>query len=177
MDIPTNKIKALQELAARGSTQGERDNAAQKLDALCLKYNLKLEDLKIEGKDWVAFRVEGHIEFHIVHSAVLHCLDHEPEFLTDGHNFRAAYKLTQEEARIVTDCVVYYLGLWRKDTFTVLQAFVMKNQLYPGFKAQPVEGTPKQEINRDLFRNAMIIMDGLTKGAWTNPGRNLKKLS
>ena len=183
MSGPLEKLKALNELKHRGSTEGERQSAKEKLDQLCLRYNVSIEelDLQREGLQWYGFKVKDLMEFHILAQCIWFITERVVESITDPIGLRMAFNLSSEEVKVCTLGVNNFLKLWRDDSALILNAFVMKHRLFgPDPQLPKVERTYSQEEIIDLRKKSMrimIIMEEMTPSTWTKPEKNLKRLN
>lgn len=183
MSGPLDKLKALNELKHRGSTEAERQSAKEKLDQLCIRYNVSVEelDLQREGLQWYGFKVEDLMEFRILAQCIWFITERQVESITDPAGLRMAFHLSSEEVKGCTHGVNNFLKLWRDDSALVLNAFVMKHRLFgPDSQLPKVDRVYSQEESIELRKNSMrimIIMEEMTASTWTKPEKNLKRLN
>ena len=105
MSGPLEKLKALNELKHRGSTESERQSAKEKLDQLCLRYNVSIEELdrqRVDGAmQWYGFKVKDLMEFHILAQCIWFITERVVESITDAAGLRMAFHLSSEESQSV----------------------------------------------------------------------------
>lgn len=123
-----HKIKALMDGA---TTDGEREAAENRLNALLESYDITLEDLLEPEKEWVEFRFRGKWQKRLLHQIVGHVTgDLRPRvFAYQNTHTRAEYELTKAQALDVERLYAYYWEAFEDEVSDLLTAFIHKHKL------------------------------------------------
>jgi hypothetical protein len=118
-----------------GALPGEREAAIAKLEMMCRKYGVSMDDLVEEQKKIAWYRYGSNSEYQLICQIAFHVLEKsELGFYRDKHEKRVGVELNRVELIDMTEMVNSFLPSFRKERKAMLKrfehAFINRNGLY-----------------------------------------------
>lgn len=146
-------------LAEQGATEGEKEAARGRLDALLEKHGLTLDDLSEEKREWVKFMVKDEFEFEILFQCIFKVLNTKKvQYLRKKKNKSLQVQLTPAEHTDVKTLFAYYRAVWEEEVADFLIAFMSKHRLYSESSASDTEESPMDYMR---LKKLKAMMQGM----------------
>ena len=150
-----DKIKKLQALV-EGGVEGEVLAAKRALDALCEKYNIDIEDLFTEKKEWREFKLPYNDKAARKLLFQLYCYvtdETKISYKKNRYGNVILFELTTREFIDLNNMLEFYLKEWKKELKQhcndLFSAFINKNNLFAN--SIPDDNNKEKKITPEEF--------------------------
>lgn len=163
-----DKVKKLQALA-EGGMMGEKEAAQRALNALCIQYNINLEDLFEEKKSWKHFKLPYHDSFarKIMFQCYAKVTNNRRISYREGrYNNQISFELTDLEYVELEEMYSFYFDQWQKEKKrmmdSLIDAYINKHDLFS--KDAGEDEGPKKPMTSERWKKILemqALMDQL----------------
>jgi hypothetical protein len=158
------KLKKIKEVALRGVPGGEKEAAQKLLDKLMCKYDISLTELEDEENSNFVFEYHGQYQYKLL-IQIIYKVTNKTDTCYPLRYKATGYKCKTKlgvyctpsqavEIRVLFD---FYVALWKKEIKTLLDAFIIKHDLFGELKegAKEFEWSDEEEQKVNAFINGL----------------------
>lgn len=155
------KIRAL----AESGVEGERQNAARMLDALCLKHGVSMESLVSNERASHRFTYRSADELRVLWQCAFY-ITQTSRLAYSKRGRSISLRLTKAEAIDLRACFAHYRAAWRKQVEELSTAFFCRHKLF-GPRDEAQEAEPR--FSQAELERLLALMRGISGQTWLRP--------